>query len=82
MKTKEFNLSEKIFNPTKAFLLGLPTLDSLNCIDVKEFIRLLKEKLFSEAIDRKLPLTASSLDRLPLVYINKVIDKLAGDALK
>ena len=49
--------------------------------DVKEFIEKLKEELFDEAFKRELPLTDSSLDHLPMAYINKIIDKLAGDKL-
>lgn len=49
--------------------------------DVKEFIRLLKKELFQEAIVRKIPLTDTSLDRLPMSYVDKIIDKLAGEKL-
>ena len=49
--------------------------------DVKEFIRLLKAGLNTEAWDRKLTIDDSSLDRLPLRLINDTIDKLAGDEL-
>ena len=77
-----FNLSDKIWiekllnetdDKTACFFL--------NVKDVKEFIRRLKEELFDEAIKRKKPLTDSSLDRLPLNYINRNIDKLAGEKL-
>ena len=71
MKTEEFNLSEKIFNPTEVFQLKLPTLDSLNCIDVKEFIRLLKEKL----VNPPEFVCACCWDN------KEIIDKLAGEKL-
>ena len=49
--------------------------------DVKEFIKDLKDKLFEEAKERKLPLTASSLDSLPCNWVNRIINELAGDKL-
>jgi len=46
--------------------------------DVKEFIRLLKEKLLREEI--KYPnKNSSSYDRVPLGEIKETIDKLSGD---
>jgi hypothetical protein len=46
---------------------------------LSEFKEKLKEVLFKEAKDRNLPLTASSLDRLPCNYVNKIIDKTAQE---
>jgi len=65
---------------SKLFFEGLDTFFQ-GAIDKrkKEFIKRLKEELFIEAIERNIPLTASNLDRLPLAYINKIIDKIAGE---
>ena len=48
---------------------------------VREFIKKLKGKLFEEAIERKKPLTDSSLDSLPCNWVNRVIDDIAGEEL-
>lgn len=77
---KEFNLSEKI-KVLKLDKSGFARIVYVHATDIKEFIKRLKEELFEEARKRKLPLTASSLDRLSLKYIKQVIDKLAGDKL-
>ena len=78
---KEFNLSEKIFNPTKVFLLQLPTPDSINCVDVKEFIRLLKEQMTNSLyeIQRFKGVSASAIKFVTELQIN--VDRLAGDKL-
>jgi hypothetical protein len=67
---EEFNLSHKIDD-----------LGEIHFLHVKEFIKKLKEELFTEAINRNLPLNNLSLDRLPLEQIEKTINKLAGDKL-
>ncbi len=83
---KEFNLSEEIYSidpweydstKTKMDMES----EVINKKKVKEFIKKLKAKLFEEAIERKLPLTASSLDSLPCNWVNRIINKLAGDKL-
>jgi len=71
---EEFNLSDKAIEDGD---IGLFFLE-----DVKEFIKKLKEELFTEAINRNLPLNNLSLDRLPLEQIEKTINQLAGDKLK
>jgi len=64
---KEFNLSEKInkISIPIGHNTNLVTEDYLFTSQVKEFIKLLKEELFKEAIERDIPLTDPSLDILP-----------------
>ena len=75
----EDTLSSKIYENIEGFTNKKRK--SIKVPDVKDFIQKLKEELFHEAIARKRPLTDSSLDRLPLNYIKRIIDKLAGEDL-
>lgn len=59
----EFNLSEKIRNTTNCDICGT----NIHTSFVKEFIKLLKEKLHAKHYDKK------------VIYYH--IDKLAGDKL-
>jgi len=72
---KEFNLSDKIIPPTCH-----KNYENIKIEDVKEFIRLLKEKLKYNIVEKEafISFSEEAFQR----DIEKEIDKLAGDKLK
>ena len=78
MMETEFNLSDKIPKIKMDFITGMDSCMML-VSDVKEFIRLLKEKLCKELIENKY--NSSSWDRISQDTIYETINDLAGEKL-
>jgi len=97
MKTKEFNLSEKIFHMKRTLNLKTKEKEDFDFVkkeDVKEFIRLLKEEIDklhdkqrdSQETTSNPEVALERLNKANLIYGNggilEEIDKLAGEKLK